>query len=118
MQPPKTWDELKAAAQKIMAGEGNANLRGFETAGAPIEGTVCTYLVRCGVAGEDLTRDGKLNLGGEAAKKPFQLWADLKAANVTPPNLAEIPTTHSPEHAGRKPDLRHDLGLCLEPARE
>lgn len=43
-------------------------------------------------AGEDLLKDGKLNLAGDAAKKPFQLWADLKAANVTPPNLAEIPT--------------------------
>lgn len=92
LQPPKTWDELKAAAQKIMAAEGNANLRGFETAGAPIEGTVCTYLVPMWGAGEDLLKDGKLNLAGEAAKKPFQLWADLKAANVTPPNLAEIPT--------------------------
>ncbi|CAN1538238.1 UgpB ABC-type sugar transport system, periplasmic component [Rhabdaerophilaceae bacterium] len=90
--PPKTWDELKAGAQKIMAAEGNANLRGFETAGAPIEGTVCTYLVPMWGAGEDLLKDGKLNLSGDAAKKPFQLWADLKAANVTPPNLAEIPT--------------------------
>lgn len=92
LQPPKTWDELKAAAQKIMAGEKNPNLRGFETAGAPIEGTVCTYLVPMWGAGEDLTKDGKLNLAGDAAKKPFALWADLKAANVTPPNLAEIPT--------------------------
>ena len=92
LQPPKTWDELKAAAQKIMAAEGNANLRGFETAGAPIEGTVCTYLVPMWGAGADLLKDGKLNLGTAEARKPFQLWADLKAANVTPPNLAEIPT--------------------------
>jgi multiple sugar transport system substrate-binding protein len=92
IQPPKTWDELKAAAQKIMAAENNPNLRGFETAGAPIEGTVCTYLVPKWGAGEDLMKDGKLNLTGDAAKKAFQLWADLKAANVTPPNLAEIPT--------------------------
>lgn len=90
--PPKTWDELKAAAQKVMAGENNPNLRGFETAGAPIEGTVCTYLVPMWGAGEELLKGGKLNLSGEAAKKPFALWADLKAANVTPPNLAEIAT--------------------------
>jgi multiple sugar transport system substrate-binding protein len=90
--PPKTWDELKAGAQKIMAAENAPNLRGFETAGAPIEGTVCTYLVPMWGAGEDLTKDGKLNLAGDAAKKPFQLWADLKEAKVTPPNLAEIPT--------------------------
>ncbi|WP_284179468.1 ABC transporter substrate-binding protein [Rhabdaerophilum sp. SD176] len=92
LQPPKTWDELKAAARKIMAAEGNANLRGFETAGAPIEGTVCTYLVPLWGSGEDMLKGGKLNLAGAAAKKPFELWADLKAANVTPPNLAEIPT--------------------------
>ena len=45
VQPPKTWAEVKAAAQKIMQAEGNPNLRGFETAGAPIEGTVCTFAV-------------------------------------------------------------------------
>lgn len=92
LQPPKTWDELKAAAQKIMAGENNPNLRGFETAGAPIEGTVCTFLVPMWGMGEDLLKDGKLNLASEAAKKSFALWADLKEAKVTPPNLAEIPT--------------------------
>ncbi|MCZ8182706.1 MAG: ABC transporter substrate-binding protein [Beijerinckiaceae bacterium] len=92
LQPPKTWDELKDAARKIMTAEGNANLRGFETAGAPIEGTVCTYLVPLWGSGEEMLKDGKLNLATAAAKKPFELWADLKAANVTPPNLAEIPT--------------------------
>jgi multiple sugar transport system substrate-binding protein len=85
---------LKAAAQKVLAAEGaaNPNLRGFETAGAPIEGTVCTYLVPLWGLGEDLTKDGKLNLDSAAAKRPFDLWGDLRAANVTPPNLAEIPT--------------------------
>jgi multiple sugar transport system substrate-binding protein len=93
VQPPKTWDELKAGAEKIMKAEGNANLSGFQTAGAPIEGTVCTYLVPMWGAGGALTDSaGKLTLTSDAAKKPFQLWADLKAANVTPPNLAEIPT--------------------------
>ncbi len=93
VQPPKTWDELKAGAQKIMGAEGNANLSGFQTAGAPIEGTVCTYLVPMWGAGGALTdAAGKLTLGTEAARRPFQLWADLRAANVTPPNLAEIPT--------------------------
>jgi multiple sugar transport system substrate-binding protein len=93
VQPPKTWDELKTGAEKIMKMEGNPNLSGFQTAGAPIEGTVCTYLVPMWGAGGRLTdAGGKLNLANDAAKKPFQLWADLKAANVTPPNLAEIPT--------------------------
>ncbi len=91
--PPKTWDELKASAEKITKAEGIATLSGFQTAGAPIEGTVCTYLVPLWGAGSELTdAGGKLQLGTDAAKKPFQLWADLKAAGVTPPNLAEIPT--------------------------
>jgi multiple sugar transport system substrate-binding protein len=94
VQPPKTWDEVKAAAEKIMKAEGNANLRGFETAGAPIEGTVCTYLVPLWGAGGSLTdASGKLApLNTDAAKKPFELWSAMKQANVTPPNLAEIPT--------------------------
>ncbi|MGL5116375.1 MAG: ABC transporter substrate-binding protein [Beijerinckiaceae bacterium] len=93
VNPPKTWDDLKAGAQKIMAAEGNPNLSGFQTAGAPIEGTVCTYLVPLWGAGGNLTdAAGKLTLNTDAAKKPLQLWAELKAANVTPPNLAEIPT--------------------------
>ncbi|MGL4974869.1 MAG: ABC transporter substrate-binding protein [Bosea sp. (in: a-proteobacteria)] len=93
VQPPKTWAELKAGAEKIMKAEGNANLSGFQTAGAPIEGTVCTYLVPMWGAGGSLTdAAGKLTMNTDAAKKPFELWADLKAAGVTPPNLAEIPT--------------------------
>ncbi len=76
VQPPKTWDELKAGAEKIMKAEGNANLSGFQTAGAPIEGTVCTYLVPMWGAGGNLTDSaGKLALNTDAAKRPFQLWA-------------------------------------------
>ncbi len=89
---PRTWDDLKAAAQKIMTGENNPALIGFETTGAPVESVVCTYLVPLWGAGEDLLAAGKPNLASEAAKRPFQLWADLRAANVTPPNLAEIAT--------------------------
>jgi multiple sugar transport system substrate-binding protein len=93
VQPPKTWAELQAGAVKIQRAEGNANLSGFQTAGAPIEGTVCTYLVPMWGAGGALTNaQGQLTMNTEAARRPFQLWADLKAANVTPPNLAEIPT--------------------------
>ena len=93
VQPPRTWAEVKAAAQKVMQAEGNPNLRGFETAGAPIEGTVCTYLVPMWGAGGNLTDSaGKLQPAGDAAKKPFELWGELKQANVLPPNIAEIPT--------------------------
>ncbi len=93
VQPPKTWAELQAASEKIQKAEGNPQLSGFQTAGAPIEGTVCTYLVPMWGAGGNLTdAGGKLTLTGDAAKKPFELWDTLKKANITPPNLAEIPT--------------------------
>ncbi len=94
LQPPRTWDEAKAAAQKVIQVEGNANLRGFETAGAPIEGTVCTYLVPMWGAGGNLTdQNGKLApLNSDAAKKPFELWGSWKQANILPANIAEIPT--------------------------
>src|SRR5216117_984068 len=56
---PKTWDEMMDTAKAIMDGEKNSNLQGFSTAGAPIEGTVCTYLVPLWGAGGELTREGK-----------------------------------------------------------
>ena len=36
--------------------------------------------------------NGKLSLTGDIAKKPFELWADLKASGVLPTNIAEIVT--------------------------
>ena len=92
LSPPRTWQDLKFTAQKILEGEKAPNLRGFATAGAPIEGTVCSYLVPLWGAGEEFLKDGKLNLGGPEAKKPFDLWAEMKAAKIIPPNLAEIAT--------------------------
>ena len=44
-------------AKVIMDGEKNPNLQGFTTAGSPIEGTVCTYLVPLWGAGGELTKD-------------------------------------------------------------
>lgn len=93
LQPPKTWEELASVAQTILKGENNPNLRGFSTAGAPIEGTVCTFLVPMwGAGGQFLNAQGKPDVGTAAGKKALQLWTDLKASGVTPANLAEIVT--------------------------
>ena len=59
---------------------------------APIEGTVCTYLVPLWGAGSDLTKNGKLNLDTPEARQPFQLYGRMKQAGVLPKNIAEIPT--------------------------
>ncbi len=89
---PKTWDDLMETAQIIMQGEKNQNLRGFETAGAPIEGTVCTYLVPLWGEGSDITKNGKLNLDTPEARAPFQLMGRLKQSGVLSPNVGEIAT--------------------------
>jgi multiple sugar transport system substrate-binding protein len=89
---PKTWDELMETAKVILDGEKNPQLQGFSTAGAPIEGTVCTYLVPLWGAGSDLTKNGKLNLDTPEAKAAFQLFGRMKQAGVLPKNIAEIPT--------------------------
>jgi multiple sugar transport system substrate-binding protein len=89
---PKTWDEMMETAKIIMDGEKSPNLQGFTTAGSPIEGTVCTYLVPLWGAGGELTKDGKLNLGSSQAREPFQLYGKMKQSGVLPKNIAEIPT--------------------------
>ncbi|HVF62367.1 MAG TPA: ABC transporter substrate-binding protein [Casimicrobiaceae bacterium] len=89
---PKTWDELMETAKIVMDGEKNPNLQGFSTAGAPIEGTVCTYLVPLWGMGSDVTKGGKLNLNTAEARQPFQLYGRMKQAGVLPKNIAEIPT--------------------------
>jgi multiple sugar transport system substrate-binding protein len=93
IQPPRTWAEVIAAARTIQAAENNPNLAGFLTAGAPIEGTVCTYLVPMWGAGGALTNaQGQLQLGTDAARRPFALWNEMRDANVLPRNIAEIVT--------------------------
>jgi multiple sugar transport system substrate-binding protein len=93
LQPPKSWEELIAHAKTVLAAENNSNLRGFATAGATIEGTVCTFLVPVwGAGGSLVDSGGKLNVDSPQARRSFKLWADMKAAGILPPNIAEIVT--------------------------
>lgn len=92
LSAPKTWDELKSSAQKVLEVEKTPALRGFEMSGAPVEATVCSYLTGLWGAGEEMTRSGKLTLDGEGAKKPFQLWGDMKTAKLLATNPAEVST--------------------------
>jgi multiple sugar transport system substrate-binding protein len=91
-KPPQGWEDLRNVASRIIEGEKQANLRGFAIAGAPVESTVCTYMGPLWGAGGDIVKDGKPNLAGDEAGRPFQLFAELKAAKVTPPNLGEYAT--------------------------
>ena len=92
---PQTRDDMMETAKVILDGEKNPQLQGFSTAGAPIEGTVCTYLVPLWGMGSDMTKDGKLNLDTPEARQPFQLFGRMKQAGVLPKNIAEIATDRS-----------------------
>lgn len=89
---PRTWDELMETAQIVMKGENNPQLQGFSTAGAPIEGTVCTYLVPFWGAGGEFIKNDRPNLDSPEARKPFELMGRLKVAGVLPKNIGEIAT--------------------------
>ena len=90
---PKTWDELTAAAKKVQAGEGNANLQGLSLQGAPIEGAVCTFLLPYWSQGKEFNdAAGKLTLDKAAAIKGMQNWLNMVDAGVVKKNIAEVKT--------------------------
>jgi multiple sugar transport system substrate-binding protein len=90
---PKTWDELAAAAKKIQAAEGNANLQGLSIQGAPFEGAVCTFLLPYWSQGKDFNdAAGKLTLDRPAAAKGLKQWLSLVDAGVIKRNVAEVKT--------------------------
>jgi len=92
LQPPTTWDELKANAKTIMAGEGNADLQGLSFAGKAIEGANCTFLVPYWSQGKNLVTDGKLTFDKDAAVKSLALWKSFVDDGVAKKNIAEVAT--------------------------
>lgn len=90
---PKTWDELSAAAKKIQAAEGNANLQGLSIQGAPIEGAVCTFLLPYWGQGKEFNdAAGRLTLDKPAAVKGLGTWLGMVDAGVIKKNVAEVKT--------------------------
>lgn len=92
IQPPKTWDELKAATKKISEGEGNANLQGLSFQGKAIEGAVCTFLLPYWSQGKNLTENGRLTFDRDAAIKSLSLWKSFVDEGVSKKNIAEVGT--------------------------
>ena len=90
---PKTWDELTAAAKKVMAAEGNPNLQGLSIQGAPIEGAVCTFLLPYWGQNKDFNdAGGKMTLDKAAAVKGLNQWLGMVDAGVIKKNVAEVKT--------------------------
>lgn len=93
---PKTWDELAAAAKKIMAAEssaGNTNLQGLSIQGAPIEGAVCTFLLPYWSQGKEFNdAAGRMTLDKGRAAAGLKQWLSLVDAGVVKKNVAEVKT--------------------------
>ncbi len=93
LAPPKTWDELSAAALKVRAAEGNTRLQGLSIQGAAVEGAVCTFLLPYWSQGKDLSDTaGRLTLDRAAAARGLQQWLSLVDAGVIKRNVAEVKT--------------------------
>lgn len=90
---PRTWDELAAAAKKIQAAEGNAQLQGLSIQGAPIEGAVCTFLLPYWSQGKEFNdAAGRLTLDRGAAAAGLRQWLAMVDAGVIKKNVAEVKT--------------------------
>jgi len=89
---PQTWSQLASEAKTIQAGEHDPQLQGLSFQGAPIEGTVCTFLLPYWSMGKTLMQNGRLTFDRAAAVKSLELWQDLIKQGVAPNNAAEIVT--------------------------
>lgn len=92
IQPPKTWDELKAAVKKINGGENNPDLQGLSFQGKAIEGAVCTFLLPYWSQGKNLVDNGKLTFDKTAAVNSLKLWKSFVDEGVSKKNIAEVAT--------------------------
>ena len=93
IKEPKTWDELSAAAKKVMDAEKQPNLQGLSIQGAPIEGAVCTFLLPYWSQGKAFNDpDGKMTLDKAAAEKGMAMWLKMVDDGVMKKNIAEVTT--------------------------
>jgi multiple sugar transport system substrate-binding protein len=83
-EPPKTWDELKAAAEKIKAGGGGVFPFGMQ--GKEIETDVYFYYAMWSYGGE-IVKDGKSGLDSQAAMDAAKLYKGFIDAGYTQPGV-------------------------------
>jgi len=89
---PRTWDELNTIASRVQKAEG-AGLQGLSIQGAPIEGTVCTFLVPYWGQGKRFNdANGKLTMDRSAAARGLQQWLSMMDSGVIKRNIAEVRT--------------------------
>jgi trehalose/maltose transport system substrate-binding protein len=89
LEPPKTWDELGAAAKKIMEGEraaGNAGMQGFVFQGKAYEGLTCDALewVSSFGGGTIVDPTGKVTINNPQAVKALETAASWLKSGIAP----------------------------------
>jgi multiple sugar transport system substrate-binding protein len=95
IKEPKTWDELSAAAQRVVVAEkgANPNLQGLSIQGAPIEGAVCTFLLPYWSMGKQFNdANGKMTLDKASAERGMSMWLKMVDDGVLKKNIAEVTT--------------------------
>lgn len=90
---PRTWTELAETAQRIVKAENNPNLQGFNFQGAPIAGTVCTFLQPFWSGGGSVTTGGKVTVDNAQGRQALGFLMDsINKYKITPASIAEVPT--------------------------
>ena len=93
VREPRTWEQMALAVKKIQLGEKNPSLQGLSIQGAPIEGTVCTFLLPLWSKGGDLAdADGAFKMDIPLAQAGVDQWLKLVDQGVIAKNVAEIKT--------------------------
>lgn len=84
-EPPKTWEELKAAAEKISAlGEG---IHGFGLQGREIETDIYYYYAMWAQGVEILDENGRSGLSSDGATAAARIYKELIDKGTTQPNV-------------------------------
>ncbi|HUG60693.1 MAG TPA: sugar ABC transporter substrate-binding protein [Methylomirabilota bacterium] len=84
-EPPKTWDDVKAAAEKIKALGGENFAYGLQ--GKEIETDVYFYYAMWSFGGEIIEADGTSGLDSEAALKAAMLYKEMIDGGLTQPGV-------------------------------
>ena len=86
--PPATWDELKAAAEKIKALGGE--VYGFGMQGKEIETDVYFYYAMWSYGGDIMDADGTSGLDSQAAIDAANMYKSLIDAGLTEPGVTSL----------------------------
>ena len=116
---PKTWDEMMETAKIIMDGEKSAAAAGLRDRRRADRGHRL-HVPRAAVGRGQRAHEGRQaqprHAAGEAAVPALR--PDEAGGRAAEEHRRDPDRPHPHRHAGGQPDLRHDLGLRLEPARE